>query len=145
MSTSGGRGTAKGLGAGALAVLLAALAVPHPAHAQSTPGTDLTVVLRDGSRTKLHVFGWRGIDAAAIFTRGRDSFARAGVRIVCARECPPDLPAQGVAEDIVAWKTGASSAGRVAVACDEYDRCFVVQGDRRRPWHEVQYIQFAEP
>jgi hypothetical protein len=119
--------------------------------AQSTPGTHLTVVMRDGSRHDIFTFGWKGISAMTVYGQrvntsvGKaDAFEKVNVRIVCLRECPDKLPAGDVREDTVTWREGTPTSGLLAgVFCTDLDVCRVVQGDRQRNCLEMAYVQFA--
>ncbi len=129
----------------AVALISAASGVGPVALAQSTPGTHLIVVMRDGSRHDIFTFGWKGVSATAIY--GHDeAFEKAKVRIVCLRECPEKLPAAEVREDTVTWRSGPPTSGSLAgVFCTDLDVCRVVQGDRQRSSMEMAYVQFAPP
>jgi hypothetical protein len=126
-----------------VALISAASGVGSVALAQSTPGTHLIVVMRDGGRHDIFTFGWKGISATAIY--GHDeAFEKAKVRIVCLRECPEKLPAAEVREDMVTWRAGPPTSGSLAgVFCTDLDVCRVVQGDRQRSSMDMAYVQFA--
>jgi hypothetical protein len=153
--------------AATLLFMMTGIALQHGAYAQACPTMDLTFIFRDGKT--MHVFycgRWDGILGDRISGGGdivddmrrsmhekQPSLLRSAVRFVCyGVKCPENLPATQAKEDIVVWKDGSRTTGRVEAQCELY-YCRVYQnGKLASPDsknynylpYTLSYIEFAE-
>ena len=154
------------------AILCSALFAP--ANAQRTPGVTLSIMM-GSSELHFHTFGWKGIEGddiganrvareiiETVHKPGKDVLPRWLVDFVCNDRCP-ELPPwrehlrypddkgnHAKTTDLVVWKDGARTRGRVDVHCpNENDQCQVYQdGKPVHPnggsdWRDVSYVEFA--